>query len=144
MNRKITGVSIILIATLLFLVVFAMQNKATISEEPSKLAVLWTSGDPEVAEKVCLMYTHAAKKAKWFDEVVLIVWGPSSKLLSETPEFQTKLQQMQKDGVTLKACIVCANMYGVADQLRELGLDVKGMGEPLSTYLKQGWKTLTF
>ena len=32
------------------------------------LAVLWSSGDPEVAEKACLMYTHAAKKNNWFKE----------------------------------------------------------------------------
>ena len=27
-----------------------------------KLMVVWTSADPDVADKVCLMYTHAAKK----------------------------------------------------------------------------------
>ena len=47
----------------------------------NKLAVLWTSGDPDVADNVCFMYTHNAKKQKWFDEVTLIVWGPSAKLL---------------------------------------------------------------
>ena len=52
-------------------------------EDNNKLAVLWTSGDPEVAEKVCFMYTNNAKKQGWFDEVVLIVWGTSSKLLCE-------------------------------------------------------------
>ena len=49
----------------------------------SRLVVLWTSGDPEVAHRACLMYVHAAHKQKWFDQVVLIVWGPSARLLTE-------------------------------------------------------------
>jgi hypothetical protein len=34
-----------------------------------------------VAKNVCFMYTHNAKRRGWFDEVHLIVWGPSDKLL---------------------------------------------------------------
>ncbi|MBD3265923.1 DsrE family protein [bacterium] len=113
------------------------------SAQPSKLAVLWTSGDPHVAEKMLLMYTHAAQKNTWFDEVVLIVWGPSSKLLAETEKFQKKIKQMQKDGIKVEACVVCADMYGVSDQLRGMGIDVKGMGKPLSGYLKSDWKVLS-
>ena len=51
---------------------------------PDKLVVLWTSDDPYVADRVALMYTHAAKKAGWFSEVTLIIWGPSAKLTAET------------------------------------------------------------
>ncbi len=117
-----------------------------ISADTSKLAVIWSSGDPEVAEKVCFMYTHAAKRAKWFDKVVLIVWGPSAKLLSENTELQKKIKAMAKDGVKLQACVACARMYGddVVKKLKDLGIEVKGMGVPLSNYLKNDWKTLTF
>jgi hypothetical protein len=59
------------------------QNEIKMENTTSKLAVLWTSGDPDVAEKMAFMYTYNAKKQGWFDEVVLIVWGPSAKLLSE-------------------------------------------------------------
>jgi hypothetical protein len=34
-------------------------------------------------------------------------------------------------------------MYGVGENLKELGIDVKGMGIPLSDYLKEGWKSIT-
>jgi len=50
---------------------------------PSRLCVVWSSGDPGVAKNVCLMYAHNAKRRGWFDEVHLIVWGPSDKLLTE-------------------------------------------------------------
>jgi len=43
--------------------------RADAGPAPSKLGVVWTSGDSEVAHKVCFMYTHNAKKAKWFDDV---------------------------------------------------------------------------
>jgi len=110
----------------------------------SSLAVLWTSGDPEVAHRVCLMYGHAAQKQKWFDRVVLIVWGPSARLLAADKDLQAKVKSMMQDGVQVQACVVCADSYGVSDRLRELGIEVKGMGPPLTDMLKQGWKVLTF
>ena len=61
----------------------AAQNASKMEDNSNKLAVLWTSGDPDVAEKMGFMYTYNAKKQGWFDEVVLIVWGPSAKLLTE-------------------------------------------------------------
>ena len=111
---------------------------------PSRLAVLWTSGDPDVAHKVAFMYTHNAKKAGWFDEVTLIVWGPSQRLLVGDKELQAEVKGMQADGVKVEACVACAMQYGVVDQLKALGINVRGMGVPLSDYLKTGWKVLTF
>ena len=112
--------------------------------ESDTLVVLWTSGDIEVAEKIVYMYVHAAKSAKWFDEVVFIIWGPSAKLLSENVKLQEKLKEMQEIGIRTEACVVCARMYGVDDDLRDLGIDVKGMGGPLSDYLKNRHHILTF
>lgn len=110
----------------------------------SKVAVVWTSGDSEVAHKVCFMYTHNAKKQKWFDEVTLIIWGPSSRILAGDEKLQAAVKQMMKDGVDVQACVVCADMYGVADRLREMGILVRGMGKPLSDMLKSDYKVLTF
>ncbi len=111
---------------------------------PDKLVVVWTSDDPYVAERVALMYTHAAKTAGWFKDVTLIIWGPSAKLVSENLKIQEKLKAMQKDGVVIEACIACATAYNVVDDLKKLNFDVKGMGKPLTDYLKSGAKVLTF
>ena len=108
------------------------------------LVVVWSSGDIDVAEKVCLMYTHAAKKNQWFKEVVLVVWGPSAKLLAENPGLQTKLAEMQKDGILVQACINCTNQYGVSEKLKALGIDVRPMGVSLTDYLKSERKMLNF
>ena len=112
--------------------------------EKQRLAVIWTSSDPEVAEKVCFMYTQNARLKGWFDEVVLVVWGPSAKLLSENKVLQDRVKQMIADGVKVEACVACANMYGVADQLTAMGIEVKPMGPVLTVYLKENWKVLTF
>lgn len=138
----------ILLALLTTLLFFNTSKIVAQTEKPEstpdKLVVVWTSDDPYVAERVALMYTHAAKTAGWFSEVTLIIWGPSAKLTAENLKIQEKLKAMQKDGVVIEACIVCANAYGIADDLKKLGFDVKGMGKPLTDYLKGGAKVLTF
>ncbi|MBE0653178.1 MAG: DsrE family protein [Bacteroidales bacterium] len=114
------------------------------SPESGHLVVIWSSDDPYVAEKVTFMYTHAAKSAGWFSEVTLIIWGPSAKLTSENIKIQQKLKAMKEDGVVIEACLSCARSYGVDEALKNLGFDVKGMGKPLTDYLKSDAKVLTF
>ncbi|NLO01224.1 MAG: DsrE family protein [Bacteroidales bacterium] len=124
---------------------FKIYSQNTVSGQvPDKLVIVWTSGDPYVAERVALMYTHAAKTSNWFEEVSLVIWGPSAKLISENSKLQEQVKAMQKDGVIVEACIACANAYNVTEDLRKLGYDVKGMGKPLTDYLKSGAKVLTF
>jgi len=107
------------------------------TEEPTgKLMVVWTSGDPDVADKVCLMYTHAAKAYGWFAEVTLVVWGPSQRLLAGDPTIQAKVKAMQEDGVVVQACVACARKLELVEELEALDIDVKGMGVPLSGALK--------
>ena len=113
-------------------------------QTPDKLVVVWTSDNPYVAERVALMYTHNAKTSGWFKDVTLIIWGPSAKLTVENLKIQEKLKAMQKDGVVIEACIACADAYGITGELKKLGFDVKGMGKPLTDYLKSGAKVLTF
>jgi hypothetical protein len=108
------------------------------------LVVLWSSGDPEVAEKACLMYTGAAKRNGWFKEVILVVWGPSEKLLVENSVLKEKIASIKKDGVIVEACVACSNMYGVTNELKVCEVDVKGMGIPLTRYLKRGYKVVSF
>jgi hypothetical protein len=127
--------------TVLFMPATLGQETKT---ESDTLVVLWTSGDKEVAEKIVYMYVHAAKSANWFDEVIFIIWGPSAKLLSENENLQERLKKMQEIGIRTEACVACARMYGVDDDLRDLGVDVKGMGVPLSNYLKNRYHLLTF
>jgi hypothetical protein len=109
-----------------------------------KLVVVWTSGDRDVALKMVFMYTLNAKLNAWWDDITLIVWGASASLLARDAELQAEVAKMKEAGVVLEACIACAEMYGVTGKLRELGIDVKGMGKPLTAYIKEGRHVLTF
>lgn len=112
--------------------------------EEKRLGIIWTSADTEVATHMVFMYTHNSKKRNWWQEVRLIVWGPSQKLLLENKELQERLQQMAADGVEIWACKGCSDEYGTSADLAELGLKVLYVGEPVSQMLQTGWKVLTF
>ena len=107
------------------------------SNDRKSLVVLWTSGDREVALKMVFMYTLNSKLKGWWEEVTLIVWGPSAKLLSQDKELQEKIAQMKEAGIVLEACKACSDQYGVSSDLEALGIAVKYMGTPLSGYLKE-------
>jgi hypothetical protein len=144
MNRaKSSAIMLVMVAACLMSVPLGAEGEA---EAPmGKLMVVWTSADPDVADKVCLMYTHAAKAYGWFAEVTLVVWGPSQRLLVGDPTLQAKVKAMQEDGVVVEACVACARKLELVDELEGLGIDVKGMGVPLSEALKDpATEVLTF
>lgn len=123
----------------------AEETSADPASESQNLAVLWTSGDPEVAHRVAFLYTLTAKKENWFEEVQLIIWGPSQRLLIADKEVQAYLKRIQDSGVVVEACVNCAEAYGVVDQLEALGIKVKPMGMPLTRFLKKAnWEVITF
>ena len=109
-----------------------------------RLVVLWTSGDRDVALKMVFMYTFNAKLNGWWKDICLIIWGPSAKLLAVDIELQDYIKKMKDAGVELRACIACADSYGVSETLRKLGVTVEGMGKPLTHMLKEGQKVITF
>ncbi len=120
------------------------QTPGATETEETKLNVVWSSADPDVAMNVCFMFTLNAKKNGWFDVVHLIIWGPSAKLLAENEHLQQEVQNMQEVGVVVEACRACAERYGVSERLAEMEIDVDWMGVPLADRLKGDWKTVTF
>lgn len=113
------------------------QSKEKKSSKPDDLVVVWTSGDKEVALKMAFMYTLNSKRFKWgWKNVTLVVWGPSSKLLVTDKELQEYVSRMKEAGVRLLACKKCSDLYGISDDLRRLGIEVKYMGKALTDYLR--------
>ena len=141
------GLAVLLIGLLVFFKVFrtAREQAAVklpiqsgdLAKDADHLVVLWTSGDRDVALKMVFMYTFNAKKRGWWKDVTFIVWGPSSRLLSEDAELQEGIARMKEAGIVLEACKACADQYGVSGSLSEMGIDVKYMGVPLTEYIRQ-------
>jgi hypothetical protein len=113
------------------------KRKVDVKSKPDELVVLWTSGDREVALKMAFMYAFNSRRFKWgWKNVTLVVWGPSAKLLVADKELQEYLAKLKEAGVKLLACKKCADLYGVSDGLRQLGIEVKYMGKLLTDYLQ--------
>jgi hypothetical protein len=108
------------------------------------LLIVWSSGDPEVAHKMVFMYAYNAQKNGWWDQVTLLVWGPSAKLSSEDKDIQAYLKKIKDQGIELLACKACADQYGVSSKLEELGVDVKFSGTYLTDFIASGKKVITF
>jgi hypothetical protein len=115
-----------------------------VKESKDKLVIVWTSGDRDLALKMVFMYTLNSRLNSWWEDITFIVWGPSANLISYDYELQEYLQRIKEQGVILEACITCANMYGVAQDLLNMGIDVKAMGPVLTKYIKEGRNILTF
>ncbi|MBU1276735.1 MAG: DsrE family protein [Proteobacteria bacterium] len=108
------------------------------------LVIIWSSRDREVAKNMVFMYAKNSRLKGWWPAVRLVVWGPSASLIAEDAELQTELEELRQAGVELLACRACADKYGVAPRLEELGIEVIYMGQPLTEYLRAGLPVLTF
>jgi hypothetical protein len=113
-------------------------------EDKDKLVIVWTSDNRDVALKMVFMYTLNSRLNNWWEDITFIVWGPSAKLISHDYELREYLKTIKEQGVRLEACITCANMYGVSQDLLDMGIDVKAMGPVLTQYIKEGRNILTF
>lgn len=113
-----------------------------VQQQPG-LVVLWITRDPEAAKHMALMYAKNSRIKGWWDQVRLVVWGPSAKLLAEDAELQAEVEDCRAAGVVVQACKACADRYGVSDALTGLGVDVRFMGDPMTKYLQTGWKVLS-
>ncbi len=109
----------------------------------SKINILWVNDNPQVAEKMVFMYATNSKKAVWWDEVEIIVWGPTAKLIAENEMVQGLIKTAQDEGVSILACKSCADSFGVSDKLLSLGIEVKYMGVPLTDLIKADEKLIT-
>lgn len=114
------------------------------SGNEDELIILWTSGDKEVALNMVFMYALKSKLNKWWNNIRLIIWGPSARLVSEDSVVQGKIREMTREDITVDGCKTCADNYRVSEYLEELGVNVRRMGELLTKYLKENRKIITF
>lgn len=101
-----------------------------------KLHILWTSNDVNTAHFMVFMYAINALTKNWWDEVTVIIWGSSAKLVAEDKSMQDKIEMAKYLGVKVSACIACATQLGVVEKLKELGLEVIPWGQPLTDLIQ--------
>jgi hypothetical protein len=110
---------------------------------PAGLVVLWITRDRDAAFNMALMYALNSRLKGWWDTVHLLVWGPSAEILAADAGLQAEVATCAEAGVEVFACRACAERFGVAKRLAELGITVVYTGERLTRYLKDGWKVVS-
>ncbi|MGD9950586.1 MAG: DsrE family protein [Desulfobulbus sp.] len=109
----------------------------------SHLYVLWTNDNIITAEKMVFMYTLNSLAQGWWEKVTLVIWGATVKLVSENDNIQNLIKEALNAGVHVTACKACADQLGVTKVLKDLDIEVKYWGGPLTDILVNGEKLLT-
>lgn len=111
--------------------------------EKTKLYILWTNDNFITSEKMVFMYGINSKRQNWWDEVTIIIWGATVKLVSEDLRIQVLIEEAKLEGVHISACKGCADQLGVTTILESLDIEVIYWGDPLTRILKDDQKLLT-
>jgi len=85
----------------------------------TKVFVILSSGDREVALEVGLVYPLNAVKNRWMDEVKLIIFGPSEKIAAFDMEVRARIEELQKAGIDIMACKWCADRMKITATLED-------------------------
>jgi hypothetical protein len=112
-------------------------------EKSNKLFILWTNADVLTSDFMVMMYATNSMLNHWWDEVTVIIWGATAKLVAENDLIQTKIKIAQHAGVKFSACKACAEQLGVTDKIIDLDIEVKYWGEGLTDILKSEEKLIT-
>lgn len=107
------------------------------------LKILWTTDNKETALHMVCLYAHNALLKGWMDQVEILVWGASQRLIAEDLEVKAKIQMMINDGIKVYACLKCADSMNVTQDLEACSIDVHYTGELLSSWLHGDEKVLS-
>ena len=118
--------------------------KMKTDSERSHFVIIWSTRDREVFRELIYPYLLNSKTKGWWQSATLVVWGPSDLTLIENLDIQDNIEELMVAGIKVEACLACADNYGIADKMKDLGIDVKYMGNPTTGYLKSGAHILTF
>ena len=110
----------------------------------NKIFIILASGDKDVALEVALLYPYTLAKEKYLDEVKVILFGPSEKLVARNKNVQKRIKKLQGMGVAISACKYCSDRMGVSEKLERLGITVEYVSPKIAQMIKDGWASLSF
>lgn len=113
------------------------------SSNNEELLILWTTNNVGTSVNMILMYAENAKIQGWWSDVTVLIWGSSSKLVSEDQEIQKHIQVLLQNNVRVVACKQCAENYDILNQLEGQGIEVFYTGQFLTDWIKSGKKLIT-
>ena len=103
-----------------------------------KLLVIISTSEVEKA-RTGLLYTINAKRNEWINDIKLIFFGPSEKLLLEDEIIQQYAEEFILMEEKVVACKFIAIQEKTDEKLNALGIEVEYVGEMISNYIKDGY-----
>jgi len=110
----------------------------------NKLFIILASGDKEVALETALFYPVTVAREKYMEEVKVILFGPSEKLVARDKKVQKRIKTLQEAGVEVSACKYCSDRMGISEKLEELGITVEYVSSGIAQMIRDGWASLSF
>ena len=85
------------------------------------------------------MYALNAMKHGWLADVKLVLFGPAEHLFLEDEDFQDLVRQFMEHAKTPIACRFLSDRDGTSQRLKDMGLDVQYVGQPISEAIREGY-----
>jgi len=102
-----------------------------------RLLIVIATADREKA-LAGLMYAKNAWAAAWFEDVKVVFFGPSEKLIVRDDEVANEMQKASVIGESF-ACKAISEKEGISEDLEKLGLTVVGVGPIVSKFINEGY-----
>ena len=108
----------------------------------SKLLVIIATGENEKAI-TGLMYAQRTLSEGWMDEVKVVFFGPSERLLLEDEIIAKTAKEIASVERPI-ACKFISDRDGISEKIEDLGVKVDYVGTIISDLLKEGYVPMVF
>jgi hypothetical protein len=108
----------------------------------SKVLVIIATGEAEKA-LTGLMYAYRTMSEGWIDDVKVVFFGPSERLLVKDERIAQISQQICEAEKPF-VCKFISDQEGISEQIESLGLKVEYVGTIISDFIKEGYIPMVF
>ncbi len=108
----------------------------------SKLLVIIATGENEKA-LTGLMYASRTLSEGWMDEVKVVFFGPSERLLVEDQLIAKTAKELCAAEKPF-ACKFISDRDGISEKIEALGVNVDYVGTIISDFIKDGYVPMVF
>jgi hypothetical protein len=108
----------------------------------SKVLIVISTGEAEKA-LTGLMYAYRTMSEGWIDDVKVVFFGPSEKLLVQDERI-AQLAQRICEAEKPFVCKFISDQEGISEQIEDLGLKVEYVGTIMSDFIKDGYVPMVF
>jgi len=102
-----------------------------------KILVVIATGDKDKA-LTGLMYAKNALKREWLEDVKVVYFGSSERLMVEDADIASAAIEVTSLGETY-ACKAISDRENISERIDEMGVKVEYVGAIISEYVKQGY-----